>query len=237
MTANHGVGHELVERYLDDLARMLDRADPGLRAEVLGGVREHVDAALAGLGRPATESDVWKVLGELGPPEAVAQEALDGGGHAAAPAGASSGPEGAAAQGSGAHEPVLARGWVPPLVTVLLIMTVPPTLLSAFGPDSDPLTAVTYFLASGGALVYLPAAFLVAASPLWRTWRTALALVVPFLPVLGTAFAMTQAGDGASMSPGVLGFLLASIALTVILLWMTFWWAHVSWRDGTWRRR
>lgn len=99
-----------IETYLDDLARMLSTADPVLRAEVLGGVREHVEVALAdrpgrapeasaagagavaeagadvgGRSDMAGESDaeaaaVAAVLAELGPPEAVAAAALEGDG-------------------------------------------------------------------------------------------------------------------------------------------------------------
>ncbi|WP_265522685.1 HAAS signaling domain-containing protein [Oerskovia flava] len=67
-----------VDAYLDELARMLAHADPVERADVLGGVREHVDARLAELGRPPTEADVTAVLTALGPPEQVAGEASAG---------------------------------------------------------------------------------------------------------------------------------------------------------------
>jgi len=43
-----------VDRYLDDLGRMLVTASRVDRADALGSVREHLDNALAALGRPAT---------------------------------------------------------------------------------------------------------------------------------------------------------------------------------------
>lgn len=69
--------HPLWVSYEQDLSRLLVDLDPGDRAEVLAGIREHVSASLAD--RPkATSADVQAVLAELGPPEAVAQEAYAG---------------------------------------------------------------------------------------------------------------------------------------------------------------
>lgn len=69
--------HPLWISYEQDLSRLLVDLDPGDRAEVLAGVREHVNAAIAD--RPnLTSEDVQAVLAELGPPEAVAQEAYAG---------------------------------------------------------------------------------------------------------------------------------------------------------------
>ncbi|MFC4554486.1 HAAS signaling domain-containing protein [Georgenia faecalis] len=120
-----------IETYLDDLARMLTGLDPVLRADVLGGVREHVDAALAGRGA-ATDADVDAVLAELGPPEAVAAAALEGGrssSGSAVPAAAT------------VRVPVLDRPWVPPTVGVLLLVM-----------------AGLYLLVLGAVAVLLPAA-------------------------------------------------------------------------------
>lgn len=44
---------ERIARYQDDLVRLLAALEPAERAEVLDGVREHIDAALAE--RPAAE--------------------------------------------------------------------------------------------------------------------------------------------------------------------------------------
>jgi hypothetical protein len=69
----------LVDRYLDDLARMLAEAPPAERADALGSVREYVDDALAALERPATSDDVHAVLRRLGPPEDLTRDLVDRG--------------------------------------------------------------------------------------------------------------------------------------------------------------
>lgn len=67
----------LVDRYLDDLARMLTALPPTERADALGSVREHLDDAIADLGRPATDDDVTAILGRLGTPADVATALLE----------------------------------------------------------------------------------------------------------------------------------------------------------------
>jgi hypothetical protein len=69
----------LVDRYLDDLARMLAEAPPAERADALGSVREYVDDALAARERPATSDDVHAVLRRLGPPEDLTRDLVDRG--------------------------------------------------------------------------------------------------------------------------------------------------------------
>ena len=59
------------------LNRLLAGIDPGDRAEVMSGVREHLDTALPG-SDPVTDDDVRAALAELGPPHAVADEAYAG---------------------------------------------------------------------------------------------------------------------------------------------------------------
>lgn len=67
--------HPLVASWLRDLDLLLYGIEPGERAEVLAGVREHLDASLPpGSG----DDDVRAVLAELGPPQAVADEAYAG---------------------------------------------------------------------------------------------------------------------------------------------------------------
>lgn len=121
-------GDRAIAVYLDDLARMLS-GDPAMRAEVLGGVSEHIEAALAA--RPGrTGADVDAVLAELGPPEAVAAAALgDGGPQGWAPdggtggigAGAGSGPAGTVRAPAPRRPAALDRTWVPPVVGLLLL--------------------------------------------------------------------------------------------------------------------
>ncbi|QOR69938.1 hypothetical protein IM660_14985 [Ruania alkalisoli] len=63
-------------RYQDDLARLLAALEPAERAEVLDGVREHIEAALAEVPGEASEADVNRILAELGSPGQVAEAAL-----------------------------------------------------------------------------------------------------------------------------------------------------------------
>lgn len=70
--------HPAVHRYLAELADLLTDSDPAERAEVLAGVREHVDDALADLPEP-TDDQVQAVLTGLGSPAVVAREALPAG--------------------------------------------------------------------------------------------------------------------------------------------------------------
>jgi len=65
-----------VASYLDDLARMLSDLDPTERDEVLGGIREHLDATLAE--HHDDDAVVNAALLRLGPPEQVAAEARAG---------------------------------------------------------------------------------------------------------------------------------------------------------------
>lgn len=61
-----------VETYLDDLARMLDDLEPDQRDDILGGVREHLDALVED---PSDAYAVDAALLRLGPPEHVAAAA------------------------------------------------------------------------------------------------------------------------------------------------------------------
>jgi uncharacterized membrane protein len=67
--------HPLVDAYLRDLELLLHGIEPGERAEVLAGVREHLDSSLA---PDADEASVRTALAELGPPQAIADEAYAG---------------------------------------------------------------------------------------------------------------------------------------------------------------
>ncbi|MEO7270025.1 MAG: hypothetical protein ABIW49_12545 [Knoellia sp.] len=69
------VAHPLVSAYLRDLEMLLHGVEPGERAEVLGGVREHLEAAAP---PGASEEDVRVVLAEFGSPHYVADEAYAG---------------------------------------------------------------------------------------------------------------------------------------------------------------
>jgi len=61
----------LLDAYVADLERRLSAADPGERADIVASVREHVEADLAGLGRPVTAADVQTSLTTLGSVDTV----------------------------------------------------------------------------------------------------------------------------------------------------------------------
>ncbi len=104
--------HPLAAAYLEELDRLLAGIEPRERADVMLGVREHLDSALAASG--GDEQKVREALAELGPPQLVADEAYAGRQTATA-----------ATPGS---DPVMARSWVPVVVAVLtavaLLMTI-----------------------------------------------------------------------------------------------------------------
>ena len=64
--------HPLADAWLRDLELLLHGIDPGERAEVLAGVREHLDGSLP---PDATDDDVRRALADLGSPQSVADEA------------------------------------------------------------------------------------------------------------------------------------------------------------------
>ena len=99
--------HPLVAAYLEELDRLLAGIDPGDRAEVMSGVREHLDTALHG-SDPVTDDDVRAVLAELGPPHAVADEAYADRPPAVVPPVPRVGP--------------MSRVWVPILVVILQVI-------------------------------------------------------------------------------------------------------------------
>ena len=140
-------------QYLDDLARMLDALDPQERADVLDGVRDHVDSALGALGHEPTAADVDRVLAELGSPGDVAREALAG----RAPVTPVVAPA--------AARPALAGTWVPPTVVGLVLLG------AAFSVFVLPLA----LLLAGLVLLWF--------SPLWTPLEKALGTILPVLGV------------------------------------------------------
>ncbi|WP_159620161.1 HAAS signaling domain-containing protein [Ruania rhizosphaerae] len=101
-------------RYQDDLARLLAALEPAERAEVLDGVREHIEGALAEVPGEASEADVNRILADLGSPGQVAEAAL-----ADRPAAQHLVT---AAGGSGRWREQLMGRWVPPTVTIGLLV-------------------------------------------------------------------------------------------------------------------
>ena len=129
---------DAITTYLDDLGRMLAHPDPAERADVLGGVREHVDASLAELGHAPGDQEVAAILASLGAPEDVARVA-------------SGTPRAPLPDGGAASRPSLTAAWVAPVVFALAIVGIlgAPLLLPG--------------------VLWLVAAVLVGASPLWTS--------------------------------------------------------------------
>lgn len=129
---------DAITAYLDDLARMLAHVDPAERADVLGGVREHVDVSLAELGHEPSEQEVAAVLASLGAPEDVARAA-------------SGAPRTSLPDGAAPSRPALTGTWVAPVVFGLALVGIvgAPLLLPG--------------------VLWIAAAVLLGASPLWTT--------------------------------------------------------------------
>lgn len=103
-----------VHAYLDDVARMLGSIDPADRAEILAGLREHIDAAVADRRGHADDEAVQRVLAELGPPDRVAAAALSDLGPS---------PRRVASAVAAAPRPALTQTWVPVTVGLLTALS------------------------------------------------------------------------------------------------------------------
>lgn len=129
---------DAISVYLDDLGRMLAHLDPAERADVLGGVREHVDASLAELGHAPSDQEVATILASLGAPEDVARVAAGT-------------PKVSRPDGGASSRPALTGAWVAPVVFGLALVGIvgAPLLLPG--------------------VLWLAAAVLLGASPLWTS--------------------------------------------------------------------
>lgn len=177
--------HPLWISYEQDLTQLLVDLDPGERAEVLAGVREHLHAALADRPHAGTE-DIRAVLTELGPPEEVAQEAY-----------ANQRPQASTAARPAA---TLARPWVPVVVTLLqllglllvMVTTLASTAYSVVETTSDTgevTTTVDYTSAALSVMgvavltvlpIWIPVFILAGISALWdRRQKLAHILLLP----------------------------------------------------------
>jgi len=187
--------HPLVSQYLDDLSRMLHHLPPGDRAEVLAGVREHIEAGLAER-RATTVGDVSAVLAELGPPEDVARAAYESGHGPGLPTNPYAVAPPLPAQP--VRLPISDRRWVPVVVAILQAIAMLLAMIVALGTaavmtssSSDGVETVDYavgsglMVAMGGILTALPlwiaVVLLAGNSTLW-TGRQKLAHIL-LLPV------------------------------------------------------
>lgn len=189
--------HPLVVRYLDELERLLHGVDPVERTEVLDGVREHLEASLHG--SAGGDADVRAALEDIGPPQAVADEAYVG--RPSGPVAAQAPVHTAPATVAPPHVPTTSRSWVPPIVWILgalsLLQVVTTALIgpgslglsdvptvatdgAVMGPGAlSPSAAETAVLALGFVWpLWLPLAVLVTISNLWRAQEKALLVAV-----------------------------------------------------------
>jgi uncharacterized membrane protein len=188
--------HRLVASYLQDLTRALADVDPADRAEVLAGVREHIDAGVAARGG-ASDADFAAVLTELGSPEDVAREAYSSGQYAERSAPYPAVPP--------ARPRLSDRSWVPVSVAVLqtigvlmiisivgalsaVVTTVEVTGDASAAPtQSEAIYTSTLPAVLGAAVFVMPlwiaTALLVGNSGLWATREKVLQVLL--LPVVG----------------------------------------------------
>ncbi|SDP32550.1 hypothetical protein SAMN04489867_2079 [Pedococcus dokdonensis] len=199
--------HPLVGSYLRDLELLLHGVEAGERAEVLAGVREHLDGTLA---PGADDTAVLAALDELGSPQAIADEA-----YAGRPATPPASPP---------RPGAMSRAWVPVTVGVLLGLALLVTVLvigslgsyaTSDGLSSDGTTVVdpeVQFTSPGpGGVVigllaswffWVPATILTLASPLWTNrQKVTLCLLTPLalvalvaLPTIGWQSSHTELG-------------------------------------------
>lgn len=160
-----GTTHPLVAAYLEELDGLLAGIEPRERADVMLGVREHLDSALRATG--AGDQEVREALAELGPPQLVANEAYAG-----------RQPTTAATPGPA---PVMARSWVPVVVAVLtavaLLMTIlivssVGSVMSSSSGSSDANGVITQEQTSeelSGSPLIGSLAALMSTLPLWAT--------------------------------------------------------------------
>ncbi|WP_127130078.1 hypothetical protein [Georgenia sp. SYP-B2076] len=241
--------------YLDDVARMLADLNPLDRAEVLAGLREHIDAALADGPQPPTAERVDAVLAELGPPDRVAAEALAD--RSPTWTGAPDSPAAPSHQSvPGPHVlPALAQAWVPVLVGVLLtlgtlvVLGIGLPVLVRAGVASTSATE-----AGGGQNVLLPTAYdfvwsvvimlalalpgwvvtsaLLLLSPLWGSRQKTVG--VALLP--GAALAVAVVVVLAAVVSGPVGLLLGGAGMVGVVVAAVTVLARL-WRDGATRAR
>lgn len=228
-----------IAAYLDDLARMLT-ADPAMRAEVLGGVSEHIEVALAA--RPGrTGADVSAVLAELGPPEAVAAAALADGAGSAPPRGLDGAGDVPGGPWAGAgtvpqRPPALDRTWVPPVIGLLLLLAAGVYLLVLGGLATFSVTdsgtvqgaAVIETTSTATGLQGQTESVVAAQDPLLPTSYDAVWMVVVPLPLVALPWLLStvlltasslwtarQKWAGVLLLPGIV--VLAAVAVVVVL--------------------
>jgi HAAS domain-containing protein len=184
-----------IDRYLEALERAMAAAPPDERAEVVAGVREHIDAALADLTEP-TDADVDAVLHQLGDPVTIATTA--------------SGRDPAPAAGVGDAGP-LTRDWLP--IVVVLLMAVGVTFFFLVFP---------LLLWLAGVVLLWASPLWRLTEKLWGTLVPLAALVAVVGPFLTTFFSSAQSCSASSTQPEPVCTGSATPAAVVALSWVLF---------------
>ncbi|GAA1148499.1 HAAS signaling domain-containing protein [Ornithinicoccus hortensis] len=213
----------LIEGYLEDLARRLASLPPEDRMEVLDGVREHIDTALADRPGPS-EEEVRAVLAEVGPSEEVAREAYAGRPAVVGVAGPMSAPY-------PDRPPLASRDWVPVFVAVVQVVSVFASAVVIGGSSAWVVTSTDSSGAStssfGGSIVAATAAAALVA-PLWialvlfvgnsRLWngREKLAHILLLPVVLALMGLLPELGNALVGVNGVYAGSWAALALVVL---------------------
>ncbi len=152
--------HQRIDRYLAELAGALGALPASERDDLVTGVREHIQAALADLPE-RTDADVDEVLRALGDPLTIAAEATGDDGDSGGPAAVATGDD------RRRDVPMLQRDWVPGLVVATLMAA--PLVLTA--------------LAGFGGIFLLPVATVAGWTVLWMSplWTPTEKLLGTFL--------------------------------------------------------
>jgi uncharacterized membrane protein len=209
--------HPLTDAWLRDLELLLHGIEPGERAEVLAGVREHLDGSLPS---DAGDDDVRRVLADLGSPQSVADEA-----YADRPAGPSA--------VAGAHPAVPtdaidddftrpSRRWVGITASTLLIIDFAALAAAALLGDAGLVLLVFTYLT--GPLWFAASAMVLTSRRLWTSGEKA--LLVALVPV---AYLVTALTSIALLNNGMPPFLIPWLGLFVAVVgggWLLLRTAH-----------
>lgn len=214
--------------YLDDLGGLLRPLTALQRIEVIDGVRDRIDSAVADLGREPTDSDMVDILGRIGTVEEVAAGALGSGQPAAVTE-----PAGTPAPSANEHAPAAVKKEPRELpVRNFDLSSIPAMEWPEDAPPRPSMTrrwlplVVLLLIGAGSfflmfllpALAVIIGAILLWISPLWTRAEKIIGTAVPaiglgaFLPLL--AFG---ASDGGNATLVMVGFVLALLGIAALI--------------------
>lgn len=177
MSAKPPTTHPLVASYLDELSHLLSGIDPAERAEVIEGVREHINSSLEGTA--ATERDQRTALAEVGPAQSVADEAYAGWPHAAP---------------TGSRAPITSRSWLPVVTAALEAVAVLLVVGAAAGAGGVTSSSSSTEVSVDGTFAATPTTTIVTESHFDGAWAGALGglfVALPFWLILAVLVGMS----------------------------------------------